>query len=109
MNQYILSRKTHEGIDDIYEYGVNKFGEDQALEYLIGLRTHFQFLLKIPQIGKNRDEIKEGLYGFPYVSHIVFYRIFKNHIRIVRVLHGSRDYKNFLKSWFSFFLTFNAG
>jgi len=97
MNHYILSQKTHDDIDDIYEFGVGKFGEDQALEYLIGLRTHFQFLLKNPHIGKNRHEIKEGLFSFPYVSHIVFYRIFKNHIRIVRILHGSRDYKNFLR------------
>tara|TARA_R100000789_G_C2944181_1_gene133020 strand:+ start:55 stop:348 length:294 start_codon:yes stop_codon:yes gene_type:complete len=97
MNHYILSQKTHDDIDDIYEFGVDEFGQDQALEYLIGLRTHFQFILKNPHIGKNRDEIKEGLFSFPYVSHIVFYRIFNNHIRIVRVLHGSRDYKNFLR------------
>lgn len=98
MNQYILSQKTQEDIDDIFEFGVDKFGEDQALEYLIGLRTQFLFLLKNPHIGKKRDEIKEGLSSFPYVSHIIFYRVLKNHIRIVRVLHGSRDYKNFLKS-----------
>lgn len=97
MNQFILSQKTHEDIDDIFEFGVDKFGEDQALEYLIGLRTQFLFLLKNPHIGKKRDEIKEGLFSFLYVSHIIFYRV-KNHIRIVRVLHGSRDYKNFLKT-----------
>ncbi|MDT0646038.1 type II toxin-antitoxin system RelE/ParE family toxin [Zunongwangia sp. F260] len=97
MDQYILSQKSHEDIDDIYDFGADKFGEDQALEYLIGLRTHFEFLLKNPHIGKKRDEIKEGLFSFPYVSHIVFYRVFNNHIRIVRVLHGSRDLKKFLK------------
>ncbi len=97
MDQYILSQKSHEDIDDIYDFGVDKFGEDQALEYLMGLRTHFLFLLKNPQIGKKRDEIKEGLFSFPYVSHIVFYRVFDDYIRIVRVLHGSRDFKNFLK------------
>ena len=97
MDQYILSKKTQEDIDDIYDFGADKFGEDQALEYLIGLRTNFEFLLKNPHIGKKRNETKEELFSSPYVSHIVFYGVFNNHIRIVRVLHGSRDYKNFLK------------
>ncbi|TQI71429.1 toxin ParE1/3/4 [Gramella sp. Hel_I_59] len=97
MDHYILSKKTQEDINDIYEFGVNKFGQDQAIEYLIGLRTHFELLLKNPLIGKKRDEIKEGLFSFPFISHIVFYRIFNNHIRIVRVLHGSRDIKKFIK------------
>lgn len=29
-------------------------------------------------------------------SHIIFYRICTDHIRIVRVLHGSRDLPQFL-------------
>lgn len=95
MDYYILSEKTKEDIDSIYDFGNQKFGKDQALSYLIELRSYFEILLKNPNIGKQRDEIKEGLLSFPYASHIIFYRIFKNHIRIVRVLHGSRDLRKF--------------
>lgn len=97
MDHYTLSQKAQEDIESIYDFGVKKFGKDQALYYLVEIRSYFELLLKNPEIGKQRDEIKEGLYSFPFVSHIVFYRIFKNHIRIVRVLHGSRDLKKFLK------------
>lgn len=97
MNHYILSRKTQEDIDEIYDFGSRKFGDNQALDYLIELRSYFQLLLNNPDIGKQRNEIRKGLYSFPYASHIIFYRIFKNHIRIVRVLPGSRDLINFLK------------
>ncbi len=97
MDHYILSKKTQEDIDAIYEFGVLQFGEDQALNYLIELRAHFELLLKNPEIGKKRKEIKDGLYSLPYASHIIFYRILKNHLRIVRVLHGSRDLRKFLK------------
>lgn len=97
MHHYILSRKTQEDIDEIYEFGSNEFGKNKSLDYLIELRAHFQFLLDNPIIGKHRSEIKEGLYSFPYASHIIFYRVFNTHIRIVRVLHGSRDLKKFLK------------
>lgn len=97
MNHYILSKKTEEDIEAIYEFGVLQFGEDQALNYLIELRAHFGLILKNPDIGKQRLEIKDGLYSLPYASHILFYRILKNHLRIVRVLHGSRDLRKFLK------------
>ena len=97
MDYYILSRKAQEDIEAIYDFGFHKFGQEQALYYLIGLQYHIKLLLKNPEIGKPRDEIKTGLYSLPYASHIIFYRILKNHIRIVRVLHGSRDLKKFLK------------
>ncbi len=97
MDHYILSRQTQKDIDEIYDYGSQKIGKSQALNYLIELRSYFQFLLNNPNIGKHRIEIKEGLYSFPYASHIIFYRLFNTHIRIVRVLHGSRDLKKFLK------------
>lgn len=96
MRFYILSQKTKEDIDTIFDFGCQMFGKEQALNYLIGLRSHFELLLRHPEIGKRRDEIKEGLFSFPYASHIIFYRILKDQIRIVRVLHGSRDIRNFL-------------
>ena len=97
MDYYILSKKSEEDIEAIYEFGLQKFGKDQAIEYLIELRSYFELLLKNPNIGKQRNEIKEGLLSFPFSSHIIFYRIISNHIRIVRILHGSRDLRNFLK------------
>tara|TARA_Y100000815_G_C13079018_1_gene401193 strand:- start:221 stop:514 length:294 start_codon:yes stop_codon:yes gene_type:complete len=97
MHHYILSKKTQEDIDAIYDFGVHKFGGDHALNYLIELRAHFELLLSNPEIGKQRGEIKDGLYSLPYASHIIFYRILKNQLKIVRVLHGSRDLRKFLK------------
>ena len=97
MDRYVLSRKTQEDIESIYEFGVQKFGQDQALNYLIGLRTYFQLLSENPNIGRKRNGIKSGLFSFPYASHVIFYRIYRTHIRIVRVLHGSRDLMKLLK------------
>ena len=95
MDHYTLSQKAQEDIESIYDFGLQKFGKDQAIGYLMEMRSYFELLLRNTEIGKQRDEIKQGLYSFPYVSHIIFYRLFKNHIRIVRILHGSRDLKKF--------------
>ena len=97
MNYFILSQETQKDIEAIYSYGSQIFGENKALNYLIELRSYFQLLSDNPHLGKERNEIKEGLYSFPYESHIIFYRILKTHLRIVRVLHGSRDLRKFIE------------
>jgi len=48
-------------------------------------------------MGRTRNEIKKELRIFPKASHVVFYRILKDTIRIVRVLHGSKDLPSFLR------------
>ena len=93
---YVLSEETKADIDEIYEFGEGKFGQDQAIKYLIGLEEHFEKLSANYRIGRTRNDIKKGLYSLPYISHIIFYRILKNRIRIVRVLYGGRDLIRFL-------------
>ena len=88
---YILSEIADKDLEDIFDYTLDEFGFDQAEKYLLEIEEIFQNLIINPQIEKKRDEIKLGLYSFPKDNHIIFYRILDNHIRIVRVLHGSRD------------------
>ncbi len=93
---YVLSQEADNDIEDIFEYGEYRFGASQAIEYLIGLNDHFKAIAKNPDIGKDRREIKDGLFSFPYISHIIFYHKLKGYIRIVRVLYGGRDLVKFL-------------
>jgi toxin ParE1/3/4 len=48
-------------------------------------------IVNTPEIGRTRNELKKGLYSMPIGMHIIFYRILTDHVRIVRVLYGSRD------------------
>ena len=97
MNRYVLAEAAKNDLQEIYGFGIYEFGHSQAKRYLEGLRDYFEALTKNPDIGKQRDEIKVGLYCLPYVSHIIFYRILTDRIRIVRVLHGRSDIPNHLK------------
>ena len=97
MNQYVLAEAAKNDLQEIYDFGIYKFGYAQATKYLEGLQDYFDALTKNPDIGKQRDEIKAGLYSLPHVSHVIFYRILPDRIRIVRVLHGRSDIPKHLK------------
>lgn len=97
MQKLVLSQKADEDIEEIYDDGVYKFGKVQAIKYLEELNLMFLFLCNNPEAGKNRNEIKEGLISFPFGSHVIFYRVFKTHIRVIRVLYGGKDLVKFLK------------
>jgi len=88
---YKLALQADQDLVDIYDFGNYKFGANQANKYLLKLDVCFLKLVEIPRIGKSRNEIKQGLRSFPIDSHVIFYRIMTDHIRIVRVLHCSRD------------------
>ena len=52
-------------------------------------------MLDNPKSGRERFEIRMGLRSIVQNSHVIFYRILKDRIRIVRILHGSRDLPSF--------------
>ncbi len=94
--KYVLSEEADFDLDSIFDYTSTEFGFNQAIDYLSELEMLFDKLAKTPTIGKARNEIKIGLFSFPMRSHIIFYRVMGNHIRIVRVLYGGKDLvKNF--------------
>lgn len=96
MNPYVLSQEADKDVEEVYAYGKHRFGATQALTYLLGLQQQMEHLARLPDMGKHRPEIKEGLFSMPYNSHIIFYRKLPGYIRIVRVLYGGRDLRKFL-------------
>ncbi len=92
---YKLSPAADKDLDEIFDYTEEEFGIDQAAKYLTELEEVFIQLFQNPLIGRTRNEIKRGLRNFVKSSHVVFYRPMKSHVRIVRVLHGSRDFVRF--------------
>ena len=44
-----------------------------------------------PEYGKARDEVRKGLRSLPVSRYVVFYRVARKAIEIVRVLDERRD------------------
>lgn len=88
---YELSPQADQDISKIFDYSVDGFGVKQAVFYLSQFDELFEQLIDNPELGRERPEIRAKLRSIAQESHVVFYRILKDRIRIVRVLHGSRD------------------
>jgi len=48
-------------------------------------------LAQMPELGRRRDELQEGLRSFPVRSHVIMYRPVSDGIFVHRIVHGSRD------------------
>ena len=70
---YELSPEAEQDLSNIFDYTEKEFGLDQAVQYLKDLDRSFIQLCNNPNIGRERTEI------------------LNERLRVVRVLHGSRD------------------
>lgn len=61
---------------------------DKVLE-AIDRRT--KMLARLPKLGRRREELAPGLRSFAVGPFVVFYRVVRNGIEVIRVLHGARD------------------
>ena len=64
MKCYVFAEAAKNDLQEIYDFGIYKFGHSQAKRYLEGLRDYFEALTKNPDIGKQRDKIKDRLYNY---------------------------------------------
>lgn len=96
MTKFILSKAADADLEDIFDYTLKEFGLDQAVSYVSGFDDTFNMIAENLEIGRERKEIRGDLRSFSKDKHVIFYRILSDHIRIVRILHGSRDLPKFL-------------
>ncbi len=95
MSVYKLSKESESDIANIYEYGIEKFGIQQAQTYLVGMHDLLQTLAQNPLIGRDASEFSNGLKRFTYKAHMVFYLRSNQYILVIRVLHQSMDYQRY--------------
>ena len=96
MGTYKLSKAAATDIEDIFEYGVFHFGLDQAKNYIQTMEQHFLLLSDNVGLGREAEELSDGLRRFSYGSHIIFYLPIPKGILVVRVLHQSMDFEQHL-------------
>ncbi len=87
MHEIFKSQQAKNDLKEIYFYTLNKWGSDKAVDYLMQIDTGLQELINNPMLGKSRDYIRDGYRSVQINRHVIFYRVQKTEIFIVRVLH----------------------
>lgn len=63
------------------------------------LVDRFDWLAENPQMGRNRDDIKNGYRCFPEGQHLVFYTVSDDLIDIIGIVHQRQDVSSHLTEW----------
>jgi len=80
-------------LEKIVQFGRSNWGDLKAHQYIEHLKNQFQQLTIHPKLGILRDEILPGIRSLGVDSHVIFYRIKKKQIEIIRILHGRQEPK----------------
>ncbi len=78
---------------DIYKFGAQAFGNDQADAYFASLETAFEFLASYPEAARLRTEIIPPVRCHPHGSHIIVYTdLASETVTILRVRHAHENW-----------------
>lgn len=81
-------------LEEIYDY-IAADNPMAAADFIAVLREKCERLKESPRIGRERSEVRAGLYSFPVRRYVIFYRIEGRVLEIVNVLHSARDIQAF--------------
>lgn len=93
VSRYHLAAEAKNELDEIWLYVARESGNIQIASSLIdNITDRFQLLAQNPELGRRRDyDLQLNLRSFAVGNYVIFYRHAGQGIRILHVLHGSRD------------------
>lgn len=92
--EYILSKSANEDLENVWLYTFENWSIEQADRYLNLLIDEIEYLCLKPLSGFDFGKIRKGYFRSKVKSHFIFYKIRKNEIMIIRVLHEMMDIEN---------------
>lgn len=87
MPTYRFSKLARLDLIEIGDYTLDHWGADQAIRYLDSLKRCFDLLAANPEIGRRCDRLRKGYRRIEHEKHVVFYRLDKEDVLIVRIVH----------------------
>lgn len=90
--RYLLAPAAQADLEQIWDYTQDRWGVDQAEDYLRELQRAINRIATNPRIGRACDEIRPGYRKLAAGSHTLFYRVTaEDVIDVVRILHRRMD------------------
>jgi toxin ParE1/3/4 len=86
-----LSKQAQQDLREIWR-GLAKFEDlSNADDRLLQIKQKFKLLEQFPNLGRSREDLFLGLRSLPAKGFIIFYRVGRMQVEILRVLDGRRD------------------
>lgn len=86
-----FSPNAERNLEEIEDYIAENSNADTAARVVDQIVDRCEELAGMPRAGKARDEIAAGVRSATSGMYVIYYRIHKEKIEILRVWHGARD------------------
>jgi plasmid stabilization system protein ParE len=88
-----LAPQARADLDAVWLFIAGESGSSTLATRIVeSIADKFGLFAKFPYIGKEHDsDRRPGLRTFPVSNYLIFYRVKSGEIRILRIIHSSRD------------------
>lgn len=93
---YLVKPEAERDLKEIGRYTRRTWGKEQAQKYLHAIHEKILTLVDNPKLGVMRDEVAMGYRSTHTAHHHIFYRVERETVVIIRVLHQSMDIQRHL-------------
>jgi toxin ParE1/3/4 len=93
MARYYLSAAAEADVDAISLW-IAQGSLESAKRWVDDLEKKLEILSLTPGGGTDRSDLRQGLRSSPFGQYLVFYRKVRGGIRVFRVIHGARNYRD---------------
>src|SRR5262245_12865751 len=88
---YVISNEAVADLEEIWLYTLEKWSLAQADRYYELIFDEIDQICRNPASGKNMDHIRSGYRASKVKSHLIFYRVIRGTVEVVRILHEMMD------------------
>ena len=89
--EFVFSKKALSDLEQIWLYSAERWGVSQADRYYQLILDEINYICKNIHSGKSMDHVRKGYRATKVKSHLIFYRVVKNTVEVVRILHEGMD------------------
>ena len=91
---FVIAKKAVSDLEEIWLYPVEKWSAEQADRYYNLIFDEINYICRNINAGKSMEHVRQGYRASKVKSHLIFYRILKDTIEVIRILHERMDIEN---------------
>jgi toxin ParE1/3/4 len=96
-SRWVIRPAAKTDLSDIWHYGADTWGIEQADRYADGLFALFDLLAEFPEMARERAEFLPPVRIHSTGAHLVIYRMEGQGVEIIRIMHAHQNLAVYLQ------------